>query len=252
MDLCLKDKYVLITGGSRGIGKAIAAQFLAEGAHVSIIGRTLISLEAAQASLGKVDIYQADVTDQQAREKVLKEYIAKHGRIDILINNAGGSSGTSVLQTELSQFYKAFEYNYFSAVHLSQIVARKMVEQGQGNIINIASIYGRESGGLVTYNNAKAALISFTKSLANEVIASGVRVNSIAPGSVYHESGIWQERMHNNPEATNNFIEEEIPAGRFGSPEEIAQTVVFLASEKASWMVGACVTVDGGQSKSNI
>lgn len=252
MDLCLKNKYVLITGGSRGIGKAIAEHFLKEGAHVSIVGRTLSSLEKAQSELGEVDIYQADVTSKQDRETLMQAYLEKNGAIDILINNAGGSSGSTVLQTKLTEFYDAFEYNYFSAVHLSQLAVQEMVKQKSGSIINIASIYGRESGGLVTYNNAKAALISFTKSLADEVIHQGVNVNSIAPGSVYHEAGIWNRRMNENPVQTKGFIEEEIPAGRFGTPEEIAQTVVYLASEKASWIAGACVTVDGGQSRSNI
>lgn len=252
MDLCLKNKHVLITGGSRGIGKAIAEHFIAEGAQVSIVGRTLSSLEKAQAELGEVDIYQADVTSKEDRERLMQNYLSKNSGIDVLINNAGGSSGSTVLQTELSQFYDSFEYNYFSAVHLSQLAVKEMVEQKSGNIINIASIYGRESGGLVTYNNAKAALISFTKSLADEVIHQGVNVNSIAPGSVYHEDGIWDQRMNENPAQTKGFIEEEIPAGRFGTPEEIAQTVVYLASEKASWIAGACITVDGGQSRSNI
>lgn len=252
MDLALQDKHVLITGASRGIGKAIAKHFIAEGAQVSIVGRTLSSLEKAAAELGQVDIYQADVTSKVDREELMQSYLEKNGTIDVLVNNAGGSSGSTVLQTELSQFYDAFEYNYFSSVHLSQMAAKEMVKKQAGSIINIASIYGRESGGLVTYNNAKAALISFTKSLANEVIHQGVRVNSIAPGSVYHEDGVWDKRMKDDPAQTKGFIEEEIPAGRFGTPDEIAQAVLYLASEKASWIVGACITVDGGQSRSNI
>lgn len=252
MDLGLKNKNVLITGGSRGIGKAIAKQFVNEGARVAIVGRTTASLNTAQQELGKISIYQADVTNKQAREHLMEEYLEDHDSIDILINNAGGSSGSTVLETSLDDFYQAFEYNFFPAVHLSQMIAREMVIQNTGSIVNIASIYGRESGGLVTYNNAKAALISFTKSLADEVVKHGVNVNSVAPGSVYHEAGVWDNRMLENPEVTKKFIEDEIPAARFGTPEEIAQAVVFIASEKASWMAGSCVTVDGGQSRSGI
>ncbi|MEI3607653.1 SDR family oxidoreductase [Pseudogracilibacillus sp. SE30717A] len=252
MDLGLKDKHILITGGSRGIGKAIAKQFVDEGAKVSIVGRTLAMLEDVKQELGDIDIYQADVTNKQDRENLMEQFLRDNESIDVLVNNAGGSSGSTVLNTELEAFYESFEYNYFSAVHLCQLAVSEMVKQGSGNIVNIASIYGRESGGLVTYNNAKAALISFTKSLANEVVKKGVNVNSIAPGSVYHEAGVWHRRMNENPEMINKFIENEIPAGRFGTPEEIAQAVVFLASDKASWIAGACVTVDGAQSRSNI
>ena len=126
-----------------------------------------------------------------------------------------------------------------------------MKKQGSGNIINISSIYGRESGGKATYNNAKAALISFTKALAHEVIKYGVRVNSIAPGSVYHESGVWGRLTREDPYKIEEFVKNDIPAGRFGKPEEIADVVVYLSSEKASWIIGATINVDGGQSKMN-
>lgn len=252
MDLGLKQKKVLITGGSRGIGKEIARQFLKEGAIVGIVGRTITSLEKAQQDLGQLSIYQADVTVKEERIQLIDDFLNDHQTVDVLINNAGGSSGSDVLGSSLDDFYEAFEYNYFPAVHLSQLTARKMVDQGSGSIVNITSVFGRESGGLVTYNNAKSALISFTKSLADEVVKRGVRVNSIAPGSVYHDGGVWAKRMNENPDATKDFIVKEIPAGRFGTPEEIAQAVVFLSSDSASWVSGACLTVDGGQSKSNI
>src|SRR5699024_4105642 len=136
MDLYLKNKHVLITGGSQGIGKAIAQHFITEGAHVSIVGRTVSSLEKAQSELGEVDIYQADVTSERDRIALMQQYLSKNGAIDVLINNAGGSSGSTVLQTELSQFYDAFEYNYFSSVHLSQLAVKEMVKQESGSIIN--------------------------------------------------------------------------------------------------------------------
>lgn len=131
-----------------------------------------------------------------------------------------------------------------------QLNGKKILITG-GSIINITSIYGRESGGKATYNNAKAALISFTKSLADEVISDGIRVNSVAPGSILHETGNWLKRMEEDPERIQKFIKNEIPAGRLGTPEEIANVVTFLSSEKASWIVGASINVDGGQSKMN-
>ncbi|RHW43443.1 SDR family oxidoreductase [Neobacillus notoginsengisoli] len=252
MDLHLHGKNVLITGGSKGIGKAIAEAFVAEGANVAISARGLDALEKTKEELGgRVAILQADVTTQVERENLIHSFVEKYGTIDVLINNAGGSNGGSAAETDMELFYEAMELNYFSAVHLSKLAVEHMKKQQTGSIINITSVFGRESGGKVTYNNAKSALISFTKSLADEVISNGIRVNSIAPGSILHETGNWKKRLEADPEGIKDFVKREIPAGRFGTPEEVANVAVFLASEKASWIVGASINVDGGQSRMN-
>lgn len=251
MDLQLKGKKVLITGGSKGIGKGIAQAFLSEGAVVSIVARGRETLETAQLELGGVSIYEADLMKEEDRRRLFHTYIEEHGHIDILINNAGGSNGSSAAATKMELFHEAMELNYFSAVHLSKMAVEEMKRRESGSIVNITSIFGRESGGKVTYNNAKAALISFTKSLADEVISYGIRVNSVAPGSILHPTGNWRKRLDEHPEKIEQFVKDEIPAGRFGTVEEVANVVLFLASEKASWVVGASVNVDGGQSRMN-
>ncbi|NSL53219.1 SDR family NAD(P)-dependent oxidoreductase [Calidifontibacillus erzurumensis] len=252
MDLQLTGKNVLITGGSKGIGKAIANVFLTEGANVTIAARNIDFLNKAKEELrGEVDIIQADILKAEEREKLITTFVKDYGTIDILVNNAGGSNGGRALETELELFYEAMEFNYFSAVHLSKLAVEHMKKSGGGAIVNITSIYGRESGGKITYNNSKAALISFTKALANEVIRYGIRVNSVAPGSILHETGNWKKRLEEDPEKINAFVQNEIPAGRFGTAEEVANVVAFLASEKASWIVGASINVDGGQSRMN-
>ncbi|MFD0829501.1 SDR family NAD(P)-dependent oxidoreductase [Neobacillus sp. M.A.Huq-85] len=252
MDLKLQNKNILITGGSKGIGKAIAKTFVSEGANVAITARGLDALEKTKEELGgNVTIFQADLTSADERIKLIHDFVEQFGTIDVLINNAGGSNGGKAAETEMDLFYKAMELNYFSAIHLSKLAVEQMKQQHSGSIINITSIYGRESGGKVTYNNAKSALISFTKSLADEVITYGIRVNSIAPGSILHETANWQRRLEENPESIKEFVKKEIPAGRFGTPDEIANVAAFLASEKASWIVGASINVDGGQSKMN-
>lgn len=252
MDLQLQGKNVLITGGSKGIGKAIAMAFAAEGANVSIAARDVKVLEKAKEELGGgVAVFQVDVTNAGERERLIQAYIEQYGTIDVLVNNAGGSNGGTAAETTMDLFYQAMELNYFSAVHLSKLAVEHMKKSRTGSIINITSVYGRESGGKVTYNNAKAALISFTKALADDVISVGIRVNSIAPGSILHETGNWIKRLEADPEGIRRFVQEDIPAGRFGTPEEIANAAVFLASEKASWIVGASINVDGGQSKMN-
>ncbi|XJZ27775.1 SDR family NAD(P)-dependent oxidoreductase [Bacillota bacterium Lsc_1132] len=252
MDLYLKGKNILITGGSKGIGKAIAQVFVAEGANVSIAARDIEILQKTKEELGgKAAIFQADITNAAERIRLIQEFMHEQGRLDVLVNNAGGSNGAGATETEMELFYEAMELNYFSAVHLSKLAVEQMKKSSSGSIINITSVFGRESGGKVTYNNAKAALISFTKSLADEVIPYGIRVNSVAPGSILHETGNWKKRLEANPEEIHAFVKNEIPSGRFGTPEEIANVVAFLASAKASWIVGASLNVDGGQSRMN-
>ncbi|MEM1503850.1 SDR family NAD(P)-dependent oxidoreductase [Domibacillus sp. 8LH] len=252
MDLQLKGKHVLITGGSKGIGRAIAETLIEEGANVSIAARGIEALQQTKEELGgSVSIFQTDLLKADEREALIHSFMEQHGTIDVLINNAGGSNGGKAAETDMDLFYEAMELNYFSAVHLSKLAVEEMKKKQSGAIINITSVFGRESGGKVTYNNAKAALISFTKSMADEVIRDGIRVNSVAPGSILHESGNWKRRLEENPEKINAFVQNEIPAGRFGTAEEVANVVAFLASEKASWLVGTSINVDGGQSRMN-
>lgn len=251
LELNLNDKVILVTGGSRGIGKAIAKAFVAEGATVAIAARSIEGLKQTQKELEVAAIYAADLSNREDREQIFEQLIKDFGKIDILINNVGGSNGSTTMETDLSLFEAAMHLNYFSAVHFSQLAIPHMKKTQHGAIINISSVFGRESGGKPTYNSAKAAMISFTKSLADEVIRDGIRVNGVAPGSILHPTGNWQKRLDENPEKIKQFVESEIPAGRFGTVEEVANVVTFLASEKASWVVGATVNVDGGQSRSN-
>lgn len=251
MDLQLKGKIVLVTGGSKGIGKGIAKAFVEEGARVGIIARDIEALTIAQREAGVEAIFSSDLLKRENRENVFTEFLSHFGSIDILINNVGGSNGGTTQETDLALFEEAMHLNYLSAVHFSQLAVAVMKEKKKGAILNISSIYGRESGGKPTYNSAKAAMISFTKSLADEVIKDGIRVNGLAPGSILHPTGNWQKRLEKDPEKINKYVETDIPAGRFGTVEEIANVALFLASEKASWVVGATLNVDGGQSKSN-
>jgi len=135
---------------------------------------------------------------------------------------------------------------------LSRLVVPHMRRTGGGVILIIASIFGRESGGRMTYNAVKAAEISLAKAMAQQLAGDKIRVNSVAPGSILFEGGSWWKRQQEDPKGIAEFIKRELPFGRFGRPEEIGDVVAFLASPRASWITGACVTVDGGQSRSNI
>lgn len=250
MDLGLRNKIVLVTGGSKGIGRAIAKAFHDEGANVVVTARGKEELDEAAYEIGAFAI-PADLTKPDERAGVVRQVVEKFGTIDILINNVGGSNGGAILDTDVRLFEVAMDMNLYPAIDLSKHVVSLMKDKGTGSIINISSIYGREAGGKPTYNAAKAALISFTKALADEAIPYGIRVNGVAPGSILHPTGNWKKRLEENPDKIKQFVESEIPAGRFGTVEEIAHVVVFLASEKASWVVGATLNVDGGQSRSN-
>ncbi|PYZ96919.1 short-chain dehydrogenase [Alteribacter lacisalsi] len=251
MNLELEGKKILVTGGSKGIGKAIAKAFLAEGAEVGIAASTEASLSKAAEELGDAARFQGDLTKEADREQVFRGFTDRFGRIDILVNNVGGSNGSTVMETSLAEFQEALDLNFMSAVHFSQLAAGRMKESGGGAIVNISSIFGRESGGKPTYNSAKSAMISFTKAFADEMIKDGIRVNGVAPGAILHPTGNWQKKLDADPEKIEAYVEAEIPAGRFGTVEEVADVAVFLASERARWVSGATLNVDGGQSRMN-
>lgn len=256
MNLNLKDKVVMITGGSRGIGKAIAFSFAKEGARLSICGRTRETLEAASQEIkklgGEVFTKTADVTQSEQAAAFVKATLDHYGRIDVLINNVGGSRKTPTLELTDEEWHELLDFNVVSAARMSRLVIPALKEQGGGVIIMISSIYGRETGGHITYNAGKAAMISLSKSLAREFAPFNIRVNSVAPGSTMFPGGSWWRKQQADPDKIAAFIKSDLPFGRFGKPEEIANVVVFLASECASWVSGACLNVDGGQSLSNI
>jgi 3-oxoacyl-[acyl-carrier protein] reductase len=256
MDLGLKDKVVVITGASRGIGKAIALGFAAEGARMSICARTPETLQNAADEIKAygVEVFArpADITKSSHVEAFVKETLDRYGRIDVLVNNVGGSRWTPVLEISDEEWHEIVDMNLVCAVRMSRAVIPTMQSQEKGVIIMISSIWGREAGGHITYNAGKAAMISMSKSLARDLLKYGIRVNSVAPGSIIFPGGGWDRRQKADPEGIAEFIKRDMPSGRFGRPEEIANVVVFLASDRASLVAGACINVDGCQSRSNI
>jgi 3-oxoacyl-[acyl-carrier protein] reductase len=253
MDLGLTGRSVIVTGASRGIGLGIARAFAQEGARVTICARGGDALAEAVRDLealgAEAQGVEANVTSADDAERVVQAAVDRFGGIDVLVNNAGGSNRDPDPAVALE---KAFELNVSAAMRLAARARPYLSRSGSGAIVNIASIYGRESGGAVQYNAAKSAQIAMSKSLARDWIREGIRVNSVAPGSIAFEGGSWGRRLLEEPERMAAFIASDIPAGRFGTVEEVAAVVVFLASPRASWLVGATINVDGGQSRSNI
>jgi len=256
MNLGLNGKVAVITGSSRGLGLASAKALAAEGCHVTICARTRAGLDsAAQAiaetagSSARVHAVVADVSTAAGVHAVIDAAVETFGGIDILVNNVGASRGTDLLGTGDDAWQEAFDFNLFPAIRASRLAVPYMEQRGGGAIIIIASIYGREAGGRMTYNAVKAAEISLAKSLAQQLAASNIRVNSVSPGSISFEGGSWWKRQQENPAAMAEFVAREIPMGRFGKPEEVGDVVAFLASSRASWISGTSIVVDGCQSR---
>ena len=256
MDLGLTDKVAMITGGSHGLGRQAAECLAREGCKVSICARGQEQLEATVSDFHALGYEahgtQADVTIEDDAVRFLNDTVSNVGQPDILVNNVGGRRGSVLLEeTTMEQFREGLEVNLISAVRLMAMVLPHMKEQGWGRIINISSIYGREHGGSIDYMTGKAGLIAFSKHLALQLAPTNVRVNCIAPGSIDFPGSTWDRFQKNNtPEVVAEFITRNLPAGKFGWPEPIGETVAFLASDRADLITGTCINVDGGQSKS--
>ena len=258
MDLGIAGKVALVTGGSRGLGRQSALSLAREGVNVAICGRTESTLgptvdEIKAEGVDSIGVV-ADISDLSAVESLHRQVVDDLGPIDILVNNVGGArSRSDILGTSLEDFRGTFDLNLFGGFQLMKLVIPDMQAKRWGRVINIASIWGREHGGNISYMSAKAALIGATKHAALTLAKDGVLVNSIAPGSIAHAEGTWERfQNENTPEVVEDFISQNLPMGRFGWPEPLGDLVAFLASERASLITGACIVIDGGQSKSMI
>ncbi len=258
MDLELRDKVAVVTGASRGIGRAIALGLAAEGCAVAIGARGESELRGVADEIeragGRALPIAGDLTSTEGIARLVDGAAERFGGVDILVNNLGGSAPANkpFMDTTAADWQGVVALNLYPAVAASRLAVPHFRRRNGGCILVISSIYGRESGGYTGYNAVKSSLNSLAKSLSRELAPDNVRVNAIAPGSILFPGGSWEKRQQADPQGIADFVKRDIPLGRFGHPEEVAAVAVFLCSARASWVSGACVPVDGSQGKSNI
>jgi 3-oxoacyl-[acyl-carrier protein] reductase len=258
MDLQLTGKAAIVTGSSRGLGLASARALAAEGCRVCLCARGAEALTRAVTELESLSGpdaivgVAADLSTPEGAASVVGAALDAFGAVDILVNNVATAKGAGIADTPDLDWQEGLDQTLFPAIRMSRLVIPHMRRQGGGTILMIASVWGRESGGRMVYNAVKAAEISLAKSMAQQLAVDGIRVNSVAPGSILFPGGSWDKRQQADPAGIAEFVRRELPFGRFGRADEVADVVVFLASPRASWISGSCVTVDGCQSRSQI
>lgn len=259
MDLKIKGKYAFVTGGTHGIGRAIALALADEGCNVAVCSRNPERVEKTKKELQAKGVecisMQADVTIETDIKKVMNTLIETWGKVHILINNVGGGGrwGSEIVEeTKEEVWMEVYNKNVLAAIRFTMNVIPLMRKEKWGRVVTITSIFGRESGGRPWFCMSKAAQTSFMKSLAKQAYLAkdGLTFNSVAPGAIMIADTGWEKELKEKSKEVEEFVKRELPLGRFGSSEEVASLVTFICSDQARLLNGASIPIDGGQSKS--
>jgi NAD(P)-dependent dehydrogenase (short-subunit alcohol dehydrogenase family) len=249
----LSDRVVIVTGGAKGIGRAYCLGVAAEGARVVVadVADPKPVVKEIEARGGQALGVEGDVSREPDTQRLATEALARFGRIDVLVNNAATSAHGSVLEVSLADWQRVLEVNLTAPMHLSALAAPLMARGGGGAIVNVASVQGLlAEQGNAAYNASKAGLINLTRSMALDLAPQGIRVNAVAPGAIATEKLLAALAAMPDPAQTRRDWEDLHALRRLGTPEEVAQAVLFLASPRAAFISGAVLTVDGGMTAS--
>ncbi|MBI2064439.1 MAG: SDR family oxidoreductase [Candidatus Yanofskybacteria bacterium] len=258
MNLGLDGKYALVTGGSHGIGRAIALTLADEGCNVAICARNKQRIDEVVGEIERKKVIgkgiMADATNPDDVTRVVNEITISWGRLHILINNVGGGGSwgsDDVEQTPENVWREVYDKNVMSAIRFTMSCLPLMRKEKWGRVVTVSSICGRETGGRAWYSVAKSAQISLMKNLSanHDLVRDGITFNSVAPGHIMIPDTGLDKKQKENPGEFSKFVSENFPLGRLGSPEEVASVVAFMCSDRASLLNGSSVVIDGGQSR---
>lgn len=251
MQLELFGKTALVTGSSRGIGRAIAEALHAEGCRVTLHGRNPADLAVAVAELPGAKAVTGDITRADVARRVIAESIKSFGNLDILVCNVGSGQSVPPGEETLEEWHRNFALNLWSTTNTVE-AAQKALAESKGVIVCVSSICGLETipDAPLTYSAAKAALHAYVRGLARPLGKVGVRINAVAPGNIIFDGSVWSHRLEKDPAAVQAMLNKDVALGRLGTPQDVASVVSFLASQRADFVTGAIWALDGGQLRS--
>ena len=248
MDLGIKDRLALVTGASRGIGRALAKELAAEGARVILVARSADALEAVRRQMTEPDRHCTEAVDLMVDGGVQKlaDAVSKLGNLDIIVHNLGGSLQIQQVFAPTDDWKKVWQFNVGICQELNQIFVPPMVKRRWGRIVHLSALSTTTYQGNPAYVSSKCALEAYVKSISREVSRHNVIVSAVAPGAIAVEGRYFAKIEKEDPAALEKYLNDHLPIGRLGKPQDVAGAVAFLCSEQASYMAGAVVAVDGG------